>query len=256
MNKYGYCSASFDYLKQYIAPSNKLEKGSKASIEDKQSFYVGRIGVLFVLLSALFCFRRVKGLLFALIFFILLALGINGPMAYILFKANFPFIDSFRQYFHFFILINSCMALMGAVFADKLIEYLKTKPKILYLAVLIPLFYLHLVDLSLYGINYYRNYTVSNLDPNIIHKFEFSPEIQKQFNQENRSFYKTNDEFLTTLLHYKDRLYIRYLCPKSVPSGFYQTNNLSYHTNKEDLDRICDIRRKRDNRNRLASKGN
>lgn len=125
-------SAAPLYFRQYLFPRwGKVPSDPyPIDIRDRCAFFVGRIGLLLAFLGLILAFRKALPVLVLLILFSGLALGMYGPIPKVLHTIRFPMIDVFRQWVHFFPMVNYCLAALAAISVDRLLNLTRTwQPK-------------------------------------------------------------------------------------------------------------------------------
>ena len=101
-------TTNISYLKQYFAPKRDLP-------DDVFGMFVGRVMLILALLAILF---RRRSVLFPLLLtgvFAWMVAGVNGYLPQLLFLARVPFVDHFRQWYHFFPYLNMGLIFLGAM---------------------------------------------------------------------------------------------------------------------------------------------
>lgn len=120
MNKVQYSSSPPWYFRQYLLPLESAESGKpgeEGEGRDAFGMFVGRVplllsGVALILSPFMAAPVAILSALFAD-----LTLGINSHlgMPRLLFETRFPFIDVFRQWYHFYPFLNLCLSLLAGL---------------------------------------------------------------------------------------------------------------------------------------------
>lgn len=134
-------------LPHYLMP------GFPSDRPDLASYFVGRVTLLMALAALLLSPLRALPVVIMLGFFVLLTLGIRAPVPLVetLFALAPEIVGLFRQWFHFFPMINFCLTALAALGLAAAISRFdgilgRAGP-----AVLVLLFAVHLVELTAYG---------------------------------------------------------------------------------------------------------
>lgn len=105
-------SAPRRYLEQYFMPRFGAESGA-----DCCAFFVGRPALVMAAAGVALNFRAALVPVFLAACFMVLTLGLNSPgmVPRALFLAGVPYINVFRQWYHFFPLLNFCLSAAAAI---------------------------------------------------------------------------------------------------------------------------------------------
>jgi len=225
----GETSALPSYLLQYLIPAVQDEEiEGYGEMPDRCSFFVGRIGLLMALFGIIFRPRRAIPIIILLICFIALTMGINSPLQIprLLFLIHFPTIALFRQWIHFFPMINFCLCALAAIGFAAILSFARKKSKVL-INILVPaLLFLHITDLSIYDRKYCSEFqtreTITNMDEN---------------------FFNRTDYAGVHWFQYKNRHQLYHACPEAIPTKTYLTTNIITVSGREEQDpaEICSI---------------
>jgi hypothetical protein len=101
-------TTNISYLKQHFAPKRDVP-------DDVFGMFVGRVVLILALLAILF---RRRSVLFPLLLtgvFAWMVAGVNGYLPQLFFLARVPFVDHFRQWYHFFPYLNMGLIFLGAM---------------------------------------------------------------------------------------------------------------------------------------------
>jgi hypothetical protein len=152
-------------LEHYVAPPEDTFGTFGAVHDDNFSFFVGRLGLMLALLSPLLAprsMRRAAVTLYCLgAVFLLLTTGIYAPLPRILFALHFPAIDVFRQWFHFFPMLNFCLSALAALGIAGLASRGEAgRGRALYWTAATLLFVLNAADLGCYAKTYTANFSL------------------------------------------------------------------------------------------------
>ncbi len=200
--------ASPKYYMQYIKPIFKRPRGF-----DRCSFFVGRIALILALFWILTQFRRSVLIILLLAIFTLLTLGVDSivPIPRYLYLIRFPFIEVFRQWFHFFPMVNFCLSAMAALGFASLIRYLRPRSALLFSASLAFVLFFQIADLAIYDMKYINAYRVTGES---IEKFD----IPDRFSSKAVTY--------LTLFQYKNRFKLSRFCPHAIPTESFLTTNI------------------------------
>jgi hypothetical protein len=197
----GFCYVLPQYLLQFVAP---VPAGSsqeiKGILRNRYALYVGKAGFIFATLGVLLCFKRVLPIVILLTLFILISFGASGPinLPKYLFLMHFPFIGTFRQYYHFFPMIIFCLSAIGAIGFSSMVQNLRNKSTLLSGVFIFLVLFLQILDLTVYDQNYIQKYNSKGLgdSPRTINIHTEIPEF----------FYNKMDEVPALIFQYKNRL--------------------------------------------------
>ena len=225
----GVTSAIPSYLLQYVDPvvqNNDIE--GYGEMPDRCSFFVGRIGLLMALIGLILRPRRSIPIFILTICFVALSLGINSPwpIPKFLFLLHFPTIALFRQWIHFFPMINFSLSALAAIGFAAILDLARRKSNISF-KVLVPiLLFLHITDLSIYDKKYCAEFqteeAITNMDEN---------------------FFNRTDYAGVHWFQYKNRHQLYHTCPEAIPIRAYiTTNTITVEEGEEkELGKICSI---------------
>ena len=130
---------------------------------DRCSFFVGRIALAMALLGCFLKPRKAIPIIILLICFILLSLGINSPLPFpkLFFLLRFPTIDVFRQWVHFFPMVNFCISALAAIGLAGLFRFRRGKLGMVVNMLIPVLLFLQIADLTFYSRKYIAEFRES-----------------------------------------------------------------------------------------------
>ncbi|MEA1928791.1 MAG: hypothetical protein U9N73_11355, partial [Candidatus Auribacterota bacterium] len=207
----GETSALPSYLLQYLNPTVQVaDIEGYGEMPDRCSFFVGRIGLLMVLFGIILKPHRAIPIIILLICSVALALGINFPLPIprYLFLIRVPTIALFRQWLHFFPLINFCLSALAAIGFAAFLNFARRKSNIMLSAVVPIILFLQIAELSFYDLKYC---------------FEFQT-TEAITNMED-NFFNRRDYAGIHWFQYKNRHRLYHTCPEAIPTGTYLTTN-------------------------------
>lgn len=155
-NSEGYSSAIPEYFMQYIKPVywGPVDAHPRIPPLDCQAFYVGRASFLLILIALALSFRKALPALLLLIAFSMITLGKNSPLPVLKFfyVIHFPFIRIFREWYHFFPMVNFCLSALAALGVAALARLCDRNriTKIVFFIIIVPLLLIHITDLVYY----------------------------------------------------------------------------------------------------------
>ena len=234
MNQAGLSSASSSYFHQYIKPTvQDAEIEGYGEMPDRCSLFVGRIALVLALFGIISMPRKAWPIIIFLVFFIALTLGINSPISIpsILFMLRFPTINLFREWVHFFPMINFCLSALAALGFAGLVRY-RGKNAGTVFSILIPIIlFIQIADLSLYDRQYITEF-----------KEDAGPDLESQF-------FSRKSYSIIRVLQYKNRHGLYHICPEAIPLEPYLTTNIITVPGREERDpaEICSILSRGDN---------
>lgn len=193
------------YFNQYLRP----EVHKDLDQADANGLFVGRVPLLLAVLALLLRPAIAIPIAVLLLVFAELSLGINShlDLPRLLFAARFPFIDVFRQWYHFFPFINFCFSLLAAVGIHKLHVRYRSRPPTPRNVLIVALIFISIADLAYNGLMYlgtWCNYTP--LPP-----------------EQRRLLQATYPE--TPLFQYKDRFNLIRATPAAIPPADFITTD-------------------------------
>ncbi len=217
-NAVGYSSARLKYFYQYILPVFEWPPNPhnpRGYTIDYTSFFVGRMLLLLALIGVLFQLSRTLPVIGLLLLSILLTLGIYSvvPIPKLLYMLHFPFITTFRQWVHFFPMVNVCLSVLGAMglaaFMRRYVDH--PSKKFIRFLVIIPIFFLQIADLALYDKNYLS----------VLHE-ETSPV------RLDERFFTRESLIPANIFQYKNRSILQHYCADAIlETSFLTTDTLS-----------------------------
>jgi len=225
----GETSALPSYLLQYLIPAvQDKEIEGYGEMPDRCSFFVGRIGLLMALFGIIIRPRRAIPIIILLICFIALALGINSllPIPKYLFLIRFPTIALFRQWLHFFPMINFCLSALAAIGFAAFLDFAGRKSNFILNATVAIILFLQITDLSLYDRTYCSEFqtaeSITNMEDN---------------------FFNRTDYAGVHWFQYKNRHKLYHTCPDAIPTGIYLTTNIIAVEEgvEQELEKTCSI---------------
>lgn len=201
----GASSAAPAYFRQYYAPTwTKAGRESPPiDVSDRCAFFVGRAGLVLAGAGLLLGFP-LSGLVGLLaVIFSLLSAGINSPvnLPNLFFNLGIPFFDIFRQWVHFFPMVNYSLSLLAAIGTARL---LKTGGRTFHRAAVIAVagaVFLQVYDTVLYGRRYLSLFPTRELAYDL-----------------REHFFERGDFSATSLFQYRDRARLNRFCgEKAIP---------------------------------------
>jgi hypothetical protein len=212
LNRQQASSALREYYYQYILQPFESDPAGGYLI-DARSFFVGRIALVFALIGVLFRPRRSIPILLLLIWFAFLSLGVNSPIPVLKFFyfIHFPFINIFRQWYHFFPMVNFCLSAIAAIGFAAAVQYFQKKFKRASGMFIITILFIQILDLAIYDRKYF---CISTADPEV----HDSPTVYNLFARENTG--------PTELFQYKNRYELYSLCEEAIPQDAFLTTNI------------------------------
>lgn len=223
-----FSSAPLSYYNQYIKPIVDTANNVQGVLMDRCAFFVGRIALILVVLAVLSKPLWSMPVLFLLTTFILLTLGVNSiiPIPKYLYYLRFPFIDVFRQWYHFFPMVNYCLSALAAVGISYFSRYSSRKTHTIFSISIFLILFLQITDLSVYGLKYCSTFYRKDI-PGEISDTLFSREICPP----------------ADLFHYRNRFKLCRLCPQAIPLEPVLTNDIITVTDGyiAELEEICNI---------------
>jgi hypothetical protein len=223
----GACSAPLFYLLQYLDP--RFEKASGRALpgdaRDPCSFFVGRLGLFLAALGLVLKFRRSWPAALLALFFASLSLGVNSPLPFarLLFALRFPSISVFRQWLHFFPLLNFCLAYLAALGVVAVRERRPRRPE---LAAALLIFF-QAAELGWYDQIYFDRFLTTTPPPKMAD-----------------GFFAREDVGFSGLFQYRDRFRLARACPeKAIPSAAFLTVRVSGAdpSDPPSIDAICRV---------------
>jgi len=228
MNLTAQTSAIGTYFLQYLRPTvQAAEIAGYGEMADRCSFFIGRMGLILALIGIIFTPRRALPIIILLIFFTALTLGINCPVPIprILFMLGFPAINTFREWLHFFVMVNYCLSALAALGFAAVVKGRERNAGIVFTGLISVILFIQIADLSLYDRRYISEF-----------KEQAGPNLESQFSSEKN--YAGARVFQYT---YRNNLY--HACPEAIPSEPYLTTNTVTVTGgrNRELEAICSI---------------
>ncbi len=195
-------SASPRYFRQYLIPSwgKSPSEPYPADVRDRCSFFVGRVGLLLAALGVILAFRRSLPFLVLLIVFSAFSLGLYGPVPKLLYSIRFPMIHVFRQWVHFFPMVNFSLSALAAIGIDRWLETGGRKPKAAGAVAAAAVFTLAF-DLAAYDLRYLKILA------------------EKTVPADRRSTFYLPDTPESRVFQYRDRLLLQQFCPEADSPG-------------------------------------
>ncbi len=202
----GGSSAAPAYFRQYFDPRWEKAGGEQPPIDisDRCAFFVGRAGLVLAGLGLILGFPQSVPVGLLAVIFALLSSGINSPVSFPkhFFNLGLPFFDVFRQWVHFFPMLNYSLSLLAAIGAARL---LAIGGRTFHRAATVALagaVFLQVFDTTLYG----RRYL--SLFPTRKH----SADLRKHF-------FERGDFSATSLFQYRNRFRLNRFCgEKAIPN--------------------------------------
>lgn len=219
-------SAAPLYFVQYLASRWSLSPSDPYPIDilDRCSFFVGRIGVILAAAGVILAFRKTLPILVLLVAFASLALGMYGPVPAFLYAIHFPFIDVFRQWVHFFPMVNFSLSALAAIGIDRLLILCGKRSAKYARLVIVALVFFQTLDLAAYGNRYISLY------------------LEKAVPADMRNDFYRQDTPESGVFQYRNRLALYRSCGNSgIPDDVFITTDIFNLPAGEDEDvaKIC-----------------
>lgn len=228
MNKQQVSSALPWYLSQYVHPYHEETNHRTSGHEDLYGMFIGRISLLLCIVGLMFRPALALPVLVLSAAFAELTMGINSHLALpkLLFKSGFPFINVFRQWYHFFPLLNFCLSLLGALGFAVVFKRIYEGPSRFKKYGLIFVIFLNFLDLAYYDQVYMQKFCQ-----------EAPPEPMQQYLSEKAGWVAT--------FQYKDRFKLTHDCPKAIPTAPFLTTDYTTTARGVDVERAwaCELER-------------
>lgn len=223
----GFPSAILSYYQQYINPVIKMENTMPGAPFDRCAFFVGRIALVFVMIGIFTKpFKKTILITFLLFLFSLLTLGVNSkiPISKFLFYVHFPLIDVFRQWYHFFPMINFSLSVLAAKGFARLFCYSGSKRIPIF--ILLALLFFQILDLTIYDLKYCSVFSTH--------------EIPREISNNLLSIEKYEP---ANIFQFKNRFKLYTQCPQAIPSKPFLTYDIESILEGVDKERqrICEI---------------
>lgn len=237
----GYSSAVPEYFKQYIDPVywGPVNKYPGIPPLDCQAFYVGRLAFILIIIALIFNFRKAMPILILLICFVLLCLGKNSiiPVLKFFYTIHFPFLRIFREWYHFFPMVNFSLSALAAVGLAALVRFSRRNKitRISFFLLITPLLFMHIVDLAHYDKRWLSTYTRARVPWDNLRNFKTIRAIEGC----GSGFF----------FQYKNRYRLSYSYPQAIPAqSFLTTRVLNVESNvEEEFKRVSEITAKEEN---------
>lgn len=199
------CGAQGWYFGQYLFP----EFYENTERIDANGLFVGRITLLLALIAIVARPAAAIPITLLLVIFSELTMGDNSHLALprLLYEIKFPFIDVFRQWYHFFPLINFTLSLLAAIGLCKIIAISKIHHKSYLRYAIITLTIINITDLTYNDLSYL----------NVIGNSPQPPNVQSRLTE------KINYD--TSLFQYKDRFNLIKECSDAIPTSAFTTTD-------------------------------
>ena len=202
-------SAPMLYFQQYVDPILEKENPLYNSIMDVYGMFVGRIALLAGL--AALVFRPALSMSVAVLFLLFseLTLGMNSHLAIprLFYEAGIPFMNVFRQWYHFFPFVNFCLSLLAALGFAAVLGSARTNTRLVR-TICLAVVFLQGVDLSWYDRIYVQNWCMETPPGN-----PANPLTAK------------NDPLET--FQYKDRFKLTRDCSYAIPNSALLTRSIA-----------------------------
>lgn len=223
----GTTSALPTYFWQYLDPVvQSADIAGYGEMPDRCGFFVGRVALLFALLGVLFKPRTALPWLMLLAAFSGLTLGINCVITIpkLLFSIRFPTFSLFRQWLHFFPLVNFSLSALAAIGLAGIVRLCRGRGRAIYLLMIILPLSLEVAELSAYDQKYVS---------------EFRDSEHPGSMEEN--FFIRTDYAGVHWFQYRNRHRLYHTCPEAIPvESFLTAYTVTVPGGEErELDEIC-----------------
>lgn len=200
LNKQQISSAKPFYFSQYYRPYHEETTHQTQIPSDQYGMFVGRLSLLLCIIGLFFRPALAGLVLLLLIGFSELTIGINSHLLLpkLLFESGFPFINVFRQWYHFFPFVNFSLSLLAALGFALIFNRVHAGTSQSKKYVLLILIFLNFIDLTYYDHIYLQEYCSEQ---------PRAPMQQYIYDRQNRS----------ATFQYKDRFKLTRDCPKAIP---------------------------------------
>ncbi len=207
----GASSAAPAYLLQYWQPRWSAVNGERPPIDvsDRCAFFVGRPGLILAVVGLILGLPAagLVGILAAV--FALLSIGINSPLPFprYFYQLGIPFFDVFRQWVHFFPMINYCLSLLAAIGISRILGMSGRRPRRVVTILVAGTVFFQVFDTALYGRRYLSLFPSREQPAGLQEMF---------FERDNFS--------ASSVFQYRDRYHLNRLCgERAIPPRPYLT---------------------------------
>ena len=199
-------SATPGQLVEYVAPHYPPPRPDDAGL------FVGRPALALCLVACLLDPRRASPLLLMALVFALLALGIYSPVSFVdvLFALSPEVMGSFRQWYHFYPMLNFCLSALAAIGLAAALSRLRGVLGRVGPVLLVAVFALQITELSIYAQRYIDGFTVEDTPPRLL---DGLPGEAPVWGISSRR----------TLLQYRERAAVESCCAAALRDGPYLT---------------------------------
>ncbi len=203
----GASSASPGYLRQYLLPewSKTGEERPVVDVQDRCAFFVGRAGLLLAGAGLILAFPKSLTAGLAAVIFSLLSLGINSPIPLpgYLFQLGVPFFDVFRQWVHFFPMINFSLSLLAALAIARLVAAAGERFRRAAGIAIAVLVFLQVADTAYYG-----------------HKYLSLFPVPAETHDLREEFSERGEHSISSVFQYRDRFHLVRACgERAIPES-------------------------------------
>jgi hypothetical protein len=201
-----FASATPRQLVEYLAPHFPPPRA------DDAGFFVGRPALALCLMACLLDPRRASPLLLMAFVFALLALGIHSPAPFVdvLFRLSPEVMGMFRQWYHFYPMLNFCLSALAAIGLAAALGRLRGVLGRAGPPLLVAVFALQITELSIYAQHYIQGLTVEDTPPRLL---DGPPDEAAEWGISSRR----------TLLQYTERAAVEGCCAAALRDGPYLT---------------------------------
>lgn len=126
----GFSSAPFVYFQSYIASlkvPDLIQSPTDPPSGDPSALFVTFIGLIFAALGIIFRRKAAAPIVIVLLLSAWATLGFKAYLPQTLFKIKFPYIGFFREWYHFFVVVNFSLSALGALGCSYLLQSKKIK---------------------------------------------------------------------------------------------------------------------------------
>ncbi len=210
----GASSASPVYYYQYFAPRWEKAGGEMPPIDvrDRCAFFVGRAGLILAVTGLILGLPKTGAAGVLVVIFSLLSIGINSPVPFprYFFQLRLPFFDVFRQWVHFFPMINYSLSLLAAVGVSRLTKIGGRTFRRVSIVVISAAIFLQVYDSAIYGLRYLAFFPGQELPGDL-----------------REQFFQADEISATSLFQYRERFHLNLICGElAIPEKAFIARNI------------------------------
>ncbi len=183
---------------------------------DNASLFVGRVGVWLAVCAPLVAWHKSWPILGIGIVFAILSIGVHLPFPLVnyLFDLSPEVMGSFRQWFHFFPMVNLCLSALAAIALASTIARFKALLGLAGPILLNSVFALLVFELALFDLHYISKYTVEDRPLGIMSALQTEPQSRAITNPK------------TVYLQYEERTRANHCCEEALFKEPYLTRKV------------------------------